>query len=70
MRLQRIASEGFQALGAHKLRTFFMMAGTIIGVAALIIIMAIGRGTQKKLMKRVPSLASRSMRGVLLFLEP
>ena len=61
MRLQRIASEGFQALGAHKLRTFLMMAGTIIGVAALIVIMAIGRGTQKKLMKRVRNFGPRAM---------
>ena len=34
MRLPRIAGEGIQALGLNKLRTFFMMAGTIVGVAA------------------------------------
>jgi len=61
MSLQRIASEGFRALGAHKLRTFLMMAGTIMGVAALIVIMAIGRGTQKKLMKRVRNFGPRAM---------
>ena len=61
MRLQRITSEGFRALGAHKLRTFLMMAGTIIGVAAPIVIMAIGRGTQKKVMKRVRNFGPRAM---------
>ena len=42
MRLTRIAGEGIQSLANNKLRTFFMMAGTIVGVAALVVIMAIG----------------------------
>jgi putative ABC transport system permease protein len=45
--------EGTRSLSAHKLRTFFMMAGTIIGIAALTVIMAIGKGTNKKVMKRL-----------------
>lgn len=49
----RIAGEGVRALLANKLRTFFMMAGTIAGIAALIIIMSIGKGVEKKVMKRV-----------------
>ena len=47
MRISRIVREGIQALGANKLRTFFMMAGTIIGIAALTVIMAMGKGTEK-----------------------
>ena len=53
MRIQRIVREGAHALGSNRLRTFFMMAGTIVGIAALIVIMAIGKGTEKKIMKRV-----------------
>lgn len=53
MRSIRIASEGMIALLANKLRTFFMMAGTIAGIAALIIIMSIGKGVENKVMKRV-----------------
>lgn len=53
MRLSRIAGEGIQALGANKLRTFFMMAGTIVGVAALVVILAMGKGTEKKVKKRM-----------------
>jgi len=53
MRILRIVREGMQALGANKLRTFFMMAGTIVGIAALTVIMAMGKGTGKKVMKRV-----------------
>jgi putative ABC transport system permease protein len=53
MRTLRIAKEGARALAGNKLRTFFMMAGTIVGIAALTVIMAIGKGTEKKVMKRV-----------------
>ena len=53
MRIMRIAKEGARALAAHRLRTFLMMAGTIIGIAALTVIMAVGKGTEKKVMKRV-----------------
>ena len=53
MRLIKIAGEGMAALLANKLRTFFMMAGTIAGIAALTIIMGIGKGVEKKVVKRV-----------------
>jgi len=49
----RITKEGARALLAYKLRTFFMMAGTLIGVAALTVIMAIGVGTARKLKEQV-----------------
>ena len=61
MRMHRIAAEGLQSLAVHKLRTFLMTAGTIIGIAALIVIMAVGKGTQKKVMKRVRNFGPRAM---------
>jgi len=61
MRLSRIASEGIQSLKINKLRTFFMMAGTIVGIAALTIIMAIGKGTEKKVMKRVNNFGPKAV---------
>ncbi|NLE36905.1 MAG: ABC transporter permease [Pirellulaceae bacterium] len=61
MKILRIAAEGFHSLGLNKLRTFFMMAGTIVGVAALVVIMAIGRGTEQKVMKRVQAFGPRAM---------
>jgi putative ABC transport system permease protein len=61
MRILRTAGEGFHSLGLNKLRTFFMMAGTIVGVAALVVIMAIGKGTEKKVMKRVQAFGPRAM---------
>ena len=61
MRTLRIAKEGARALSGNKLRTFFMMAGTIVGIAALTVIMAIGKGTEKKVMKRVNNFGIRAI---------
>ncbi len=61
MRISRLAREGTTALGANKLRSFFMMAGTIAGIAALTVIMAIGKGTERKVMKRVRNFGPRAM---------
>jgi len=61
MRLLRIAGEGAGSLAANKVRTFFMMAGTIVGIAALVVIMAIGKGTEAKVMKRVQNWGPRAM---------
>ena len=61
MRITRIAGQSFEALCKHKLRTFFMMAGTIIGIAALVVIMAMGRGTEKKVMARVNNFGPRAI---------
>ena len=38
-----------------------MMAGTIVGVASLVVIMAIGKGTEQKVMKRVQNFGPRAM---------
>ena len=61
MRSLGISLEGLRALLDHKLHTFFMMAGTVVGIAALIVIMAIGRGTERKVMKRVNNFGPRAM---------
>ncbi len=61
MRIQRIAAEGLHALTTHKLRTFFMMAGTIVGIAALTVIMAVGKGTERQVMRRVENFGPRAM---------
>lgn len=53
MRILRLAQEGAHALLDHKLRTFFMMAGTLIGVSALTVIMTISVGTARKLKEQI-----------------
>lgn len=61
MRSSRIIKEGVQSLGANKLRTFFMMAGTIVGIAALTVIMAMGKGTEQSVMKKVNSFGIKAI---------
>lgn len=61
MRSLGISLEGLRALLDYKLHTFFMMAGTVVGIAALIVIMAIGKGTESKVMKRVSNFGPRAM---------
>ena len=61
MKVLRVAGEGAGSLAANKLRTFFMMAGTVVGIAALTVIMAIGKGTEKKVMKRVQNFGPTAM---------
>lgn len=61
MRISRVVREGMQALGANKLRTFFMMAGTIVGIAALTVIMAMGKGTEEKVMQLVNTFGARAI---------
>jgi len=61
MKIQKIIKQSVQALDRNKLRTFFMMAGTIVGIAALTVIMALGKGTEKRIMERVETFGPRAM---------
>ncbi|MEW5945799.1 MAG: ABC transporter permease [bacterium] len=61
MRIIRIAVEGARALTANKLRSFFMMAGTMTGIAALTVIMSAGEGTEQKVMQRMETFGTRAI---------
>jgi len=54
-----------RALGANKLRTTLTMLGIIIGVAAVIALMSIGRGAQAQVTSQIQSLGTN-----LLFVRP
>jgi putative ABC transport system permease protein len=54
-----------RALGANKLRTTLTMLGIIIGVAAVIALMSIGRGAQAQVTQQIQSLGTN-----LLFIRP
>ncbi|HYY87308.1 MAG TPA: ABC transporter permease [Chloroflexota bacterium] len=54
-----------RALGANKLRTALTMLGIIIGVAAVIALMSIGRGAQAQITQQIQSLGTN-----LLFVRP
>ncbi len=53
MRTRRIFRSSFRIMARHKLRTSFMMLGILVGIAALTLIFAIGRGTQEKVMANI-----------------
>lgn len=46
MKTQRLIRHGLRDMGRHRLRTFFMMLGTFVGVLALTVVLAIGQGTR------------------------
>lgn len=55
----------FQALKRHLLRSFLTALGILIGVAAVITVIGVGSGTQKRVLERMESLGAN-----LLYLAP
>lgn len=55
----------FKTLWSHKLRSALALLGIAIGVGAVIVMMAIGRGTEARLLQQVESLGSN-----LLIIRP
>jgi len=54
-----------QALAANKLRSSLTMLGIVIGVGAVIALMAVGQGAQKDITQRIRGLGTN-----LLFIRP
>lgn len=52
-------------VATHKLRSFLTILGVVIGVAAVISLMSVGRGTQSRIISSVESLGSN-----LMFISP
>ncbi|PKK90706.1 MAG: multidrug ABC transporter substrate-binding protein [Candidatus Wallbacteria bacterium HGW-Wallbacteria-1] len=48
----------FQSLGGNRLRALLSMLGIIIGVGAVVSLMAIGEGAQQKIMERITAMGS------------
>lgn len=53
MKSARLAREGLRALSEHPLRTLFMMAGTVLGIASLTVVMAMNDGARTSLERRL-----------------
>jgi len=49
----RIIHSGFRTAWTHKVRAIFMMLSVMIGIAALTVIISLGKGTEEKIMKQV-----------------
>lgn len=60
MKSKKIIKSGLQVLARHKLRSFFMMLGIIIGTSSLILIVAIGAGSRQKMMDNIEKQFSAS----------
>ncbi|MCP5104860.1 MAG: FtsX-like permease family protein [bacterium] len=58
MKKNRIIKSGFRAMGRHKMRTFFMMTGILVGITALTLIISLGKGTKQELMGKIEKLFS------------
>ena len=60
MKTSRMVRSGVASLWRHKLRTFFMTLGTLIGVTALTVVVAYGRGTQEAVLDNIDMMFSGS----------
>jgi putative ABC transport system permease protein len=57
-RTQTFMSTVWLGLSTHKLRSFLTMLGIIIGVASVITLMSIGRGSQQQILSNITSLGA------------
>ena len=65
MNVAMLLGIAFDSLQANKLRAFLTMLGIVIGVAAVIVLMSIGSGTQATVTSRITSLGTN-----LVFVRP
>ena len=49
------------ALKAHRLRTFLTMLGLIIGIASVVCVVALGEGSQRKVLENISSLGTNTL---------
>ncbi len=50
-----------QAIKAHKMRSFLTMLGIIIGIASVISVVALGRGSQEKILKDINAIGTNTI---------
>ena len=51
-------SEAWHSMGANRLRTFLTMLGMVIGVSAVVLMMAIGEGAQQSIKRSIDSMGT------------
>jgi putative ABC transport system permease protein len=56
----RIVGHAVRAVGRHRVRSTFMMAGSLIGVAALTLVVSVGDGARRKLLSTVQQIFGSS----------
>ncbi len=60
MRSARFVGQSVRAMARYKMRSGFMMLGSFVGVAALVAVVSIGKGVERKVLKTVGQLFSAS----------
>ena len=58
MRVSQVLGEALQALSTNRLRTSLTMLGVIIGVCAVVVMLAVGRGTQSLVNQSIATMGS------------
>ncbi len=49
------------AMAAHRMRTFLTMLGIIIGIASVVLVMALGAGAQQRILAQIGSLGTNTI---------
>lgn len=60
MRASRFIGQSLRAMARYKMRSGFMMLGSLVGVAALVGVVSIGKGVERKILSTVDQLFSAS----------
>jgi len=58
MNLARNVILSYEILAAHKLRTLLSVTGIVVGVAAVVLIVSVGQGAQKRILDRIRSMGT------------
>ncbi len=58
MKLYRLFIEALESLNANKMRSMLTVLGIVIGVAAVIAMLSIGRGAQASITSRIESIGT------------
>src|SRR6266567_9576501 len=53
MKASRLTTHSLRMMGRYKLRTSFMMLGSLIGIAALTFVISVGQSAERKILKIV-----------------
>ena len=61
----RLVAQGFRAMMRYKLRTSFMMLGSLVGVAALSFVMSVGAAARTKMLAPISQIVSAAATGLL-----
>lgn len=60
-RFKSAATMAWRAMLAHRMRTFLTMLGIIIGIASVVSVVALGEGSQQKILKDISSMGTNTV---------